>query len=201
MSLGLHRHGHVSRSASYACLTEAKTSPPPKYLHGMWSFALEQEGQYKEWASPDSTFRNLAASLCQEAERIAWEGFSFEKELGPDAWLDHSLAHSLYFQGHKRAAVWERITRLVCLFLYSCNVRVRACACACACAFVCMFCLFRCFSQTSPACRVRVPKNVCKYVHMYVWTNVRMNDCTYVCPSVPPSLLSVCAYAWMDGCI
>ncbi|CAE7614577.1 Ttc38 [Symbiodinium natans] len=50
----------------------------------MWSFALEQEGQYKE------------------AERIAWEGFSFEKELGPDAWLDHSLAHSLYFQGKDR---------------------------------------------------------------------------------------------------
>mmetsp|Transcript_41902 Transcript_41902/g.99772 ORF Transcript_41902/g.99772 Transcript_41902/m.99772 type:complete len:464 (+) Transcript_41902:57-1448(+) len=62
----------------------AKTTPPPKYLHGMWSFALEQEGQYKE------------------AERIAWEGFSFEKELGPDAWLDHSLAHSLYFQGMGR---------------------------------------------------------------------------------------------------
>ncbi|CAE7295894.1 TTC38 [Symbiodinium pilosum] len=62
----------------------AKSTPPPKYLHGMWSFALEQEGQYKE------------------AERIAWEGFGFEKELGPDAWLDHSLAHSLYFQGVDR---------------------------------------------------------------------------------------------------
>ena len=35
----------------------------------------------------------------QDAERIAKEGLAFETTLGPDAWLDHGMAHALYFQG------------------------------------------------------------------------------------------------------
>mmetsp|Transcript_42168 Transcript_42168/g.90584 ORF Transcript_42168/g.90584 Transcript_42168/m.90584 type:complete len:464 (-) Transcript_42168:305-1696(-) len=62
----------------------AASSPPPRYLHGMWSFGLEQEGQY------------------EEAEKKSREGLEFEDKLGPDAWLHHSLAHSLYFQGEDR---------------------------------------------------------------------------------------------------
>jgi len=61
--------------------TKTLTSPPPKYLHGMWAFGLEQCGQY------------------EEAEQKAREGLAFEAELGADAWLDHGLAHALYFQG------------------------------------------------------------------------------------------------------
>ena len=37
--------------------------------------------------------------LVQDAERIAREGLAFEPTLGPDAWLDHGMAHALYFQG------------------------------------------------------------------------------------------------------
>jgi len=58
-----------------------KCTPPPRFLYGMWSFGLEQQGKY------------------EEAEAKAREGLAFEKDLGPDAWLDHSLAHAFYFQG------------------------------------------------------------------------------------------------------
>merc|ERR1719193_25457 len=58
--------------------------PPPRFLHGMWAFGLEQQGQY------------------EEAEAKAWEGLEFEPALGPDAWLHHGLAHALYFQGDDR---------------------------------------------------------------------------------------------------
>jgi len=60
---------------------QAKADPPPRFLHGMWAFGLEQQGQYLE------------------AEAKAREGLKFEPVLGPDAWLDHGLAHALYFQG------------------------------------------------------------------------------------------------------
>lgn len=62
----------------------AEQKPPPKYLHGMWVFGLEQNGEY------------------EDAEAKAREGLEFEKVLGPDAWLDHGLAHALYFQGDDR---------------------------------------------------------------------------------------------------
>lgn len=61
-----------------------KEGAPPRFLHGMWSFGLEQEGQY------------------EEAEAKAREGLAFEAALGPDPWLDHSMAHALYFQGEDR---------------------------------------------------------------------------------------------------
>jgi hypothetical protein len=45
-------------------------------------------------------FAGLVCALCvQDAERIAKEGLAFETTLGPDAWLDHGMAHALYFQG------------------------------------------------------------------------------------------------------
>ena len=54
-------------------------APPKRFLHGMLAFALEQQGSY------------------QEAEAVAREGLGLK--LGEDAWLDHALAHALYFQG------------------------------------------------------------------------------------------------------
>ena len=63
-------------------LSGAERAP---FLHGMWAFALEQQGSYKE------------------AERVAREGL--ERTEG-DAWLDHALAHALYFQG-----TWDIVDR------------------------------------------------------------------------------------------
>mmetsp|Transcript_81067 Transcript_81067/g.194481 ORF Transcript_81067/g.194481 Transcript_81067/m.194481 type:complete len:454 (-) Transcript_81067:14-1375(-) len=71
----------------------AKADPPPRYLHGMWAFGLEQQGCY------------------QDAERVAKEGLAFERSLGPDAWLDHGLAHALYFQGEKRLEEAEKFLK------------------------------------------------------------------------------------------
>lgn len=73
-----------------------KAVPPPKYLHGMWAFGLEQQGRY------------------QDAERIAKEGLAFESSLGPDAWLDHGMAHALYFQGEGRLADAEEFLKQRC---------------------------------------------------------------------------------------
>lgn len=66
--------------------SSAPISPPPRFLHGMWAFGLEQCGEYVA------------------AEAKAREGLSFEAQIGgqPDAWLDHGLAHALYFQGEER---------------------------------------------------------------------------------------------------
>eukprot|EP00927_Polykrikos_kofoidii_P027056 TRINITY_DN23949_c0_g1_i1.p1 TRINITY_DN23949_c0_g1~~TRINITY_DN23949_c0_g1_i1.p1 ORF type:complete len:469 (-),score=77.67 TRINITY_DN23949_c0_g1_i1:100-1506(-) len=70
-------------------LREATLEPlpallPQRYLHGMWSFGLEQNGRF------------------QEAEDKAREGLKFVDEVGEDAWLHHSFAHALYFQGAGR---------------------------------------------------------------------------------------------------
>eukprot|EP00434_Breviolum_minutum_P015534 symbB.v1.2.013679.t1/scaffold971.1/size148033/7 len=68
----------IVETAAKVC---GKAVPPPRYFHGMWAFGLEQQGCY------------------QDAEKIAKEGLAYEKSLGPDAWLDHGMAHALYFQG------------------------------------------------------------------------------------------------------
>ena len=57
---------------------------------------------------PLQTERHAGAnhfSPAKDAERVAKEGLAFERSLGPDAWLDHGLAHALYFQGGTRIAV------------------------------------------------------------------------------------------------
>lgn len=56
----------------------------PLFFHGMWTFGLEQEGRY------------------EEAEAKAREGLALPGQLAEDAWLDHGLAHALYFQGDDR---------------------------------------------------------------------------------------------------
>jgi len=67
-----------------ACTQKIKAPETKQYLHGMWAFGLEQEGHY------------------EDAEAKAREGLEFEATLGSDAWLDHGLAHALYFQGSDR---------------------------------------------------------------------------------------------------
>jgi len=64
----------------------APMDPPPRFLHGMWAFGLEQCGDYTN------------------AEAKARQGVELEAKAGiqPDAWLDHGLAHALYFQGEER---------------------------------------------------------------------------------------------------
>lgn len=59
----------------------APTSPPPRFLHGMWSFGLGESEMY------------------DEAEAKAREGLDLEATLGVDPWLDHALMHAVYFQG------------------------------------------------------------------------------------------------------
>lgn len=82
MGLILGDGGKINSIVQVAAAAESsKTKPPPKYFHGMLAFGLEQQGCY------------------QDAEKAAREGLAFEEELGPDAWLDHGLAHALYFQG------------------------------------------------------------------------------------------------------
>eukprot|EP00928_Gymnodinium_smaydae_P007457 TRINITY_DN12679_c0_g1_i1.p1 TRINITY_DN12679_c0_g1~~TRINITY_DN12679_c0_g1_i1.p1 ORF type:complete len:476 (-),score=127.73 TRINITY_DN12679_c0_g1_i1:90-1517(-) len=84
MGLILGDGSRILAAVEPAASAAAAASPPPRYLHGMWAFGLEQEGRY------------------EEAEAKAREGLQFEATLGPDAWLDHGLAHALYFQGDDR---------------------------------------------------------------------------------------------------
>lgn len=62
----------------------APTSPPPKFLYGMWSFGFVEVDRF------------------EEAEAKALEGLALEGVLGIDAWLDPGLARALYFQGEER---------------------------------------------------------------------------------------------------
>lgn len=80
----------IVETAAKVC---GKAVPPPRYFHGMWAFGLEQQGCY------------------QDAEKIAKEGLAYEKSLGPDAWLDHGMAHALYFQGEDRLEDAERFLK------------------------------------------------------------------------------------------
>eukprot|EP00929_Paragymnodinium_shiwhaense_P108789 TRINITY_DN75127_c0_g1_i1.p1 TRINITY_DN75127_c0_g1~~TRINITY_DN75127_c0_g1_i1.p1 ORF type:complete len:454 (-),score=130.44 TRINITY_DN75127_c0_g1_i1:113-1474(-) len=59
----------------------APKDPPPRYLMGMWAFALEQQDLY------------------EEAEAKVQIGLDHGEK---DAWLDHGYAHALYFQGNDR---------------------------------------------------------------------------------------------------
>lgn len=80
----------IVETAAKVC---GKAVPPPRYFHGMWAFGLEQQGCY------------------QDAEKIAKEGLAYEESLGPDAWLDHGMAHALYFQGEDRLEDAERFLK------------------------------------------------------------------------------------------
>jgi hypothetical protein len=88
----------VMKASDVIC---ADTSPPPKYLHGMWSFGLVHVQSY------------------DDAEAKALEGFAAKRDPGKDAsitdpitqlpvlqnmdaWLDLALASSLYLQGEER---------------------------------------------------------------------------------------------------
>ena len=73
-----------------------------RYYYGLLAFGLEQTGQY------------------QRAEAAAQEGLAGEFDAGiaeEDAWLQHGLAHALYFQArhadalaflHERSSKWSR---------------------------------------------------------------------------------------------
>jgi len=67
-----------------AAAAGSDVAAPPRFLHGMWAFGLEQQGLY------------------EEAEEKAREGLALPGQLADDAWLDHGLAHALYFQGDDR---------------------------------------------------------------------------------------------------
>eukprot|EP01065_Artemidia_motanka_P034968 TRINITY_DN42945_c0_g1_i1.p1 TRINITY_DN42945_c0_g1~~TRINITY_DN42945_c0_g1_i1.p1 ORF type:complete len:410 (+),score=138.49 TRINITY_DN42945_c0_g1_i1:58-1287(+) len=76
-------------------------TPSPKWYHGMKAFALEQSGDM------------IGAEKCAREALAAQEAAGGD----PDAWLEHSLAHALYFQSkggdavkflRERSTAWKR---------------------------------------------------------------------------------------------
>ena len=70
-------------------------------LSGVKRFHRRSRSRFYISEEPSWRSCTLVDPLCspEDAERIAKEGLAFESTLGPDAWLDHGMAHALYFQG------------------------------------------------------------------------------------------------------
>jgi len=84
--LGQGAAGSITRILAVIERAAATSAQPmSRFLHGLWAFALLEQGRY------------------EDAETKAREGLALlEEALGvPDPWLDHCLVQSLYFQGEE----------------------------------------------------------------------------------------------------